>query len=237
MLPEKTITRFFKGKGIEGVILMTGYFTGGEPLVSRMRSLRLPVVLPHGEMGDAARTGFASVVVDERKAFAETIEFMLAKPFRRIAVIGRNVDQCDRCRGFSGGEIRKICKGRLCDLSYLQYDPDKINAHIGQLYRDPVRAPDAFICYSDLYAIFLLAVLKKMDIKVPEDVSVIGFSGFNCDFRPDLKLAGVKYRYAEMVESALDLMNNFREWFDPDAPRKAPEIYAEWDFEHSGSVK
>lgn len=43
----KIINRFFKGKGIEGVTLMTGYFTGGEPLVSRMYSLRLPVALPH----------------------------------------------------------------------------------------------------------------------------------------------------------------------------------------------
>jgi len=81
LLPEKLIKRFFQDKAIEGVVILTGYFTGQEPLVQRMKALKLPVVLPHGEMGDNLRTGFASVVADERRAFAQTLEFVQHKNF------------------------------------------------------------------------------------------------------------------------------------------------------------
>ena len=237
LLPEKLIKRFVEDKNIDGVVVLTGYFTGKEPLVSRLKKLNLPVVLPHGQMGDSLRTGFASVVVDERAAFEKTMEFVLGKPFKRIAVIGHWADGEKRCRGFSDAELKKMCNGRLFDLSYMDYDPDVIAGYVNKLYKNiPDNAPDVFVCYSDLYAIFLLAELKKMKLRVPEDVSVIGFSGFNCDFRVDTRLSGIKYRYAEMVEKALDLLSDYQQWFDPAAPEKAPEVKVYCDFEYSGSV-
>ena len=236
LLPEKLIKRFVEDKAIEGVVILTGYFTGAEVLVKKMKALKLPVVLPHGEMGDNLRTGFASVVVDERLAFEKTLEFVLAKPFKRIAVIGHRADGEERCRGFSGEELKKLCNGRLCDLSFLEYDPDAIAEYVKKLYEDPAAAPDVFICYSDLYAIFLLAELKKMNLRVPHDVSVAGFSGFNCDFKIDTELAGVKYRYSDMVEKALDLMTNHLEWFDAQGDKTVPEVKMDWNFEVSGSI-
>ena len=236
LLPEKLIKRFIEDKNIDGVVVLTGYFTGTEPLVGRLKNLKLPVVLPHGQMGDNLHTGFASVVVDERAAFEKTMDVVLSKKFKRIAVIGHRADGEKRCRGFSEAELKKMCNGRLCDLSYMDYDPDVIAGHVNKLYKKTSNAPDVFVCYSDLYAIFLLAELKKLKLRVPEDVSVIGFSGFNCDFRINTRLSGIKYRYAEMVERALDLMADYRQWFDPAAPEKAPEIKVDCDFEYSGSV-
>ncbi|MBE6366287.1 MAG: GntR family transcriptional regulator [Lentisphaerae bacterium] len=236
LLPEKLIKRFFQDKAIEGVVILTGYFTGQEPLVQRMKALKLPVVLPHGEMGDNLRTGFASVVADERRAFAQTLEFVQHKNFKRIAVVGHKADGEERCRGFSQAELKKACNGNLYDLSYMEYDLDAIARHVNKLCNGPAQKPDVFVCYSDLYAIFLLSELKKLKLRVPEDISVIGFSGFNCDFRIDTKLAGIKYRYSDMVEKALELLTQHKEWFDPAAPEKAPEVKIDCDFEFSGSV-
>ena len=237
LLPEKLIKRFFEDKAIEGVVVLTGYFTGSELLVKRLKSLALPVILPHGEMGDNLRTGFASVVVDERLAFEKTMSLVLEKPFKRIAVIGHWADGEKRCRGFSEDELKKMCNGRLCDLSYMKYDLDAIAGHVNKLCQNKDTMPDVFVCYSDLYAIFLLSELKKLKLRVPEDVSVLGFSGFNCDFRSDTSLAGIKYRYNDMVEKGLELLSDFQTWFDPAAPEKAPEIKITCDIECSGSVK
>ena len=237
LLPEKLIKRFFADKAIEGVVVLSGYFTGSEPLANRLKSLALPVVLPHGEMGDNLRTGFATVVVDERLAFEKTMSFVLEKPFKRIAVIGHYADGEKRCRGFSEAELKKLCNGRLCDLSYLKYDLNTIAGHVDKLCQNKDTMPDVFVCYSDLYAIFLLSELKKLKLDVPEDVSVIGFSGFNCDFRLDTKLAGIKYRYGDMVEKALELITDHREWFDCQDAATAPEVKMDWKFENSGSVK
>ena len=74
-------------------------------------------------------------------------------------------------------------------------------------------------------------------MRILEDVSVIGFSGFNCDFRLDTKLAGIKYRYGDMVEKALELIIDHREWFDCQDAATAPEVKMNWNFENSGSVK
>ena len=236
LLPEKLIKRFFEDKSIEGVVVLTGYFTGAEPLVQRLQSLGLPVVLPHGEMGDNLRTGFASVVVDERCAFEKTLDFVLRKNFERIAVIGHCADGEKRCRGFSEAELKTLCNGKLYDLSYMEYDLDAIARHVNNLCCGKSKKPDVFVCYSDLYAIFLLSELKKLKLQVPEDISVLGFSGFNCDFRIDTKLAGIKYRYSDMVEKALDMVTDYQQWFDPSAPEKAPEIKIDCDFECSGSI-
>ena len=58
-------------------------------------------------MGDNLRTGFASVVVDERAAFEKTMDVVLSKKFKRIAVIGHRADGEKRCRGFSEAELKK----------------------------------------------------------------------------------------------------------------------------------
>ncbi len=50
----------------------------------------------------------------------------------------------------------------------------------GEFYfRLPRQLPDAFVCNSDLSAAILYEKLKKMGIRCPEDVSIVGFDNFH----------------------------------------------------------
>jgi len=236
-LPEKLLKQLFRDKGIEGILLLTSNFTGDEPLAKRMRALKMPVVLPHGEVGDAAHTGFGTITVDQRRAFGETLRHVLARPFRRVAILARQNDGVQMARGFSSAELRELCGERLLALLYEPYDLDTIEANVRKLFQDPAATPDVFVCFSDLYAIFLLSVFKKLGTRVPEDVSVVGFSGLNCDFRIRLELTGVKYRYAEMVENSLDVMKDHEQWFKTDGEYETPEILIPYDFVQGESVR
>ncbi len=235
-LPENLLKQLFRDKAVEGILLPTSNFTGGEPLVKRLRVLNLPVVLPHGDIGDAGSTGFGNVTVDQRKAFDETLQYVLDKPFKRVAILGRLAEDRKLARGFSPDELRSRVGERLCALFYEPYDLDAIGTRVREFYRNPAVAPDVFICFSDLYAIFLLSVLKQLKLRVPEDVSVIGFSGLNCDFHIRMELTGVKYRYAEMVEKSLDMMANHEQWFNIDGEYEPPEIRVPYDFIQGDSV-
>ncbi|MCQ2402771.1 MAG: GntR family transcriptional regulator [Lentisphaeria bacterium] len=235
-LPAKQLKAMFKEKQIEGVLLNNSYFTGNELLVKQLRALKLPVVLPQGEIGDAVHTGFASVTVDRCKAFGDTLEYALSKSFRNIAVLGYYMNG-NHARGYSSQDIQRICGKSLHSLAYLPYDLDKINSYLKEHWDNQKKHPDVFVCFSDLMAILLLFALEKKRILVPKDVSVIGYSGFSCDFQLGLTLTGIKYRYREMVEKALELMEHHTDWYSPNHEYVAPEITMPCDFIEGDSVR
>lgn len=233
-LPEKILKKLMDAKKIEGVLMMNSMFTGHEQSALRLRALKLPVVLPHGDIGDANRTGFATVTVDKRKAFGDTIEYVLEKGFQRVAVIGLSEYNF---RGYTEKNIRMMLKDKLHSMTYVPYSLDSMDCTIKKIYNQSGPKPDIFVCYSDLMAILLIAVLDKMGLKVPNNVSVVGYSGLTCDFEPGLKLTGCKYRYSEMVETALDLMSRHADWYSPLHSYTAPEINIPVDFIEGDSVR
>lgn len=235
-LPVKMLRKIFQEKQIDGILLMTSNFTGEEAVVDKLKALKLPVVLPHGEMGDSLRTGFASVVIDERRAFGETIRRMLESPCAHIVILGRETEGYRLARGFTTAELEGALDGRLHSIVYASYDLADIARLVDRLYTAEGPKPDAFICFSDLYAIFLSIVLKERGLRIPEDVSVMGFSGMCCDFQVMVELTGVKYRYEAMINSALDLMLRHKEWFSPDYPPSTPVVVEEFDFTIGKSV-
>ena len=237
-LPAKQLKAMFKEKQIEGVVLISSYFTGNETLIKQLRTVKLPVVLPQGDIGDASCTGFATVTVDKRKAFGDTLEYALSKSFRNIAVLGYSgMDGGDDARGYSSQDIQRICGKSLHSLAYLPYDLDKINSYLKEHWDNQKKHPDVFVCFSDLMAILLLLALEKKRVLVPKDVSVIGYSGFSSDFELGLTLTGIKYRYREMVEKALDLMERHSDWYSPNHEYVAPEITVPCDFIEGDSVR
>lgn len=70
----------------------------------------------------------------------------------------------------------------------------------------PKKLPTAFVCNNDHIAYLLIEKLKSMNIKVPEDISVVGFDDviYSILSNPKITTARVKRKY--MAELALDLM-------------------------------
>ena len=66
--------------------------------------------------------------------------------------------------------------------------------------------PTAVTCYNDLVALGLLKALRELGIRVPEDVSVIGFDGLDLlDYFP-LPLTTVRVPKYEMGKRAAEIL-------------------------------
>ena len=235
-LPVKMIKKLFKDKNFDGIILMTQFFHGNEPIIKKMHATKLPVVLPHGKIGDTIVTGFASVWVNEREAFYQTLNTALALGYERIAVTARTDDASrENIRALSIPEIKNILKDKLHSINYFECNPGSIEKKLNGLLEKSPR-PDLFICYSDFLAVLLSLAMNNMNLRIPEDYAVIGFSGLPTDLPLAHNLCGVKYQYDKMVEMAFDLLITRNSWFDPENPRTAPSYCCDYKFSMGNTV-
>lgn len=68
--------------------------------------------------------------------------------------------------------------------------------------------PTAIVCYNDELAMLLLDVLRKKNIKVPEDISLIGYDNSILSRVSEVKLTTIKHPQSEMGEAAAKMILN-----------------------------
>lgn len=119
------------------------------------------------------------VDTDNVEAGKEACDYLIGLKHQKIAYIGT-----DKARVFSSD--RKA--GYLLSLSQNQIPyredfivelPSRITddySSLEKLFANPADAPTALILCDDMLAIAVLAVLKKLNLRVPEDVSLISFN-------------------------------------------------------------
>jgi len=66
--------------------------------------------------------------------------------------------------------------------------------------------PTAIVCYNDELAMLLLEVLREQNIKVPEDISLIGYDDSVLSRVSEVKLTTIKHPQSEMGETAAKMM-------------------------------
>ncbi len=71
--------------------------------------------------------------------------------------------------------------------------------------------PDLIWCSSDTIATGLAKHLKKQNIRVPEDVSIVGFNGFFNTCAPEDAVATIGHPFYRMGEKAVDLLMEYFE--------------------------
>lgn len=64
----------------------------------------------------------------------------------------------------------------------------------------------AIICFSDLFAMQAITLLNDMGIKVPEDVSVIGFDDILSRFKLPLELTSLSSKKSTMAKEAVNIL-------------------------------
>jgi LacI family transcriptional regulator len=79
--------------------------------------------------------------------------------------------------------------------------------------------PDAFFAVNDETAAGILTVCKEMKIKVPDEVSICGFTNGAVAISTDPRLTTVEQKGVEVGECAVKILLDKLE-SDPDTPRK-----------------
>jgi DNA-binding LacI/PurR family transcriptional regulator len=170
--PESEHARLLRGQRLDGVVYLSG--TGSMPTSILELSRSGPLVLV-----DEQIPGFdlPSVVCDSRKGAREVARHVMQQGHRRVAVIGGPSAMWTAQQRLAGYREAVAAAG---------LDPDELPVYVGD-YRqasgtalaaealERADRPTALLCANDLMAIGALEYCKAVGIRVPEDLSIVGF--------------------------------------------------------------
>lgn len=165
----------------------------------------VPYVLAYNQVSpDSARQGRHSVSVDNHTSAREGVNALIAAGHRRIVVISGAFTASDRARQRFAGYADAM---RAHGLPVL--DPVNLPSHTASnaaqisALMAGAGAPTAFFCTNDLLAIGVISDLKRLGLRVPRDVSVLGYDGIALGALVEPPLATVVQPNADIGTQAI----------------------------------
>ncbi|MFC5267527.1 LacI family DNA-binding transcriptional regulator [Kribbella qitaiheensis] len=177
-----------------------------EPLV-QLHEDGMPVVLVNTLGTEVA---LPSVTADNYEGASAAMDYLLQLGHERIACVqGRMQYQCcqDRYRAYLDA-LRAA--GIQPDPELTKpgdFNPDQIRARSRELFALPVgRRPTAVFAHSDVTAYSVMTAASDAGLRVPEDVSVIGFDDIESAAQIRPPLTTIQQPFVEMGKRAADLL-------------------------------
>ncbi|MER2490787.1 LacI family DNA-binding transcriptional regulator [Catenovulum sediminis] len=192
----------FVAQGCRNIILHSMTLSD-EKLIELARQIKGLVILGRYVEKIANRC----VWIDNVKASKLAAEYILQKGHKKVAVLSYAQTQCDPSQRLTGAKLAFMEAG-------LEIPEDLIIFNDGQVadgrlsvqkLLDNKAEFTAIIAYNDLIAIGAIKELVKRGIKVPQDVSVIGFDNLFLAEISTPELTSVNYPIEEMSRYAVEL--------------------------------
>lgn len=186
---------------VDGVVIASGSLS--ERHGRWLADAPLPVVLVNCRLADGSRP---AILTDNRAAARVAAEHLLGLGHRRIGhITGRPVDAATEDR--LAGVRDAIAAAGLSrdDLIVIEGDGHAAGGERA-MYRLRELAPDvtAVACYNDLTAIGAMEALRRQGLRVPRDMSVVGFDNIGLATLVDPPLTTVAQDIGTMARWALD---------------------------------
>ena len=174
--------------------------------VGEIKSTSLPVVLLDFNYTD---TGLDCICTDNLEGMYSATKFLLEKGHREIGFVG-NINLTNSIRDRYLGYYRAMIeRGIKINSSYVVKERDDENNDIDIVL--PQTMPTSFVCNSDQAAFRLMEALEKVNLRVPEDVSVIGFDDTLYSIISQPKLTTVSVNRKSMAENAITMIMDLLE--------------------------
>ncbi|WMM72340.1 LacI family DNA-binding transcriptional regulator [Rhodococcus pyridinivorans] len=169
---EEAQTRLLRSQRVDGVIYLTS--TGSMPEACYELARSGPVVLVDEQIPGI---DLPAVVCDSRRGARQVAQHVLDKGHRDVAIIG-------------GPEGLWTAQQRLAGyreaLAGAGIDPDTVPVYYGDYQQSSGRdmaeralaaqtRPTALICANDLMAVGAMEYCREQGLRMPEDVSIVGF--------------------------------------------------------------
>lgn len=169
---EEQIIRKIRENRIAGVICHAVKHQELEILRGELRKWQIPTVTANLS---ADQFGIG-VVSDDAAGMEQAVDYLYECGHRRLAYFGsRNEAEyvTNRRLGFERGANKHGLDARICRLPAANKFPDDFYRQADQLYQDGCRA---VILETDAYAMLLMQWAYRRNIRMPDELSVIGFS-------------------------------------------------------------
>lgn len=120
--------------------------------------------------------GIPSVHIDNAAAARAVMEHLYGLGHERIAIVGGPPDNPLHQQRLEGARAAGRARGRLRGLNVVPGDFSVESGHVAALELLDLQAPpSAIFCFSDQMALGVLAACRERGIRVPDDLSVVGF--------------------------------------------------------------
>lgn len=213
---QRHVEAFLKG-GIRGVLLAPRPEPEC-PAIARLRQAGVPVVLidsyPLGCDEDF-------VSVDNRLGATMLVEHLVSLGHRRLLYFGHD-NPCDLpCQPERVGGYREACAAAGIE-PVIRYDASGRGPGSDDRLRAILTAsdrPTAVVAFNDQWAVRVIAAARDVGLRVPEDLSVVGFDDTTLAQNYDVPLTTINPACEEVGVSAVDLLIDKIE-----RPRKRPSI-------------
>lgn len=200
----------FIGHGVVGALLLVSP-RSIEPYWPMIRALRIPTVVVEAPFLDEAQNlleGPVSCVVSENRRGAYIgVNYLIELGHQRIAFLGGSDMPQNRLR-LAGYRDALAAHGIPFDPSYVR--PGRWTWESGyERALDLLRLeepPTAIFCASDNIALGAMHALAERGVRVPEDMSLLGFDDIPTAAQSDPALSTVRQPTDEMVQKAMDLL-------------------------------
>lgn len=193
----------FLGQQVDG-LLITVCDPGTSPALALLDSEAKPYVLLYNQPESGEQ---ATVTVDNVAAARAMTAAMLRAGHRHIAFVAGRFASSDRSRlryqGFAGALAEHGIAARApIEVDFLAEEPDGAIAPTFQCGRPPT----ALFCSNDVVALAAIAALRRLGLRVPQDVSVTGFDGIAIGRMLDPELTTICQPTRRMGIAAMDLL-------------------------------
>lgn len=207
--PHKSIRTYLDGR-CEGLILVSS--TPGMPLIQALSERGVPFVLIGNTSGEDDAW---SVDVDNIPSVRTAINHLVELGHKRIAYVGgpdfvRTV--WERRDGYRLAlEANGIPDDPELESGFLLGNVEVYGWVAALMRRKNFARPTAFFCWNDEAALRTLTALTDLNLRVPEQVSIVGFDDLPSASAAHPGLTTLRQPYREIGAEAVEiLMNRFR---------------------------
>ncbi len=187
-------------------------FLGGNQnnFLSDFGKVDAPCVLVTSDGASLPFENLSSVCCDENQAAKHTIEELIRMGHRKIAVIGGYRDRSDTTKRRFNGCLAAFQENGI------PYDPELDYASARFSYAAGYRAAEtllsrnrhytAIFCMADVMAMGAIRALSDHGLRVPEDISVVGFDGLPITEFIVPRLSTVRQSVEELAQHSVELL-------------------------------
>ncbi len=205
--PDREIkaVRLFQERRVDGIVVMCSRV--GVLYGPMLRELRIPIILVNSYYPNEF---FNSIVINNPDASRQAVQHLIDLGHRRIAYIGDQYGLQSDTERFAGYR-------EALELAGLPLSPELVvngngKADGGQQATERLLAlptpPTALFCYNDQTALGALSAIRHHGLRVPDDISVVGFDDLEVASYAHPPLTTVRQPRKLMGRMAMEMLLN-----------------------------
>lgn len=190
---------------------------GGNPksFEKFFQEVNVPCVLVTNQGNALSFDNLSSVATDDQKAAESAIDFLVKQGHTRIGILGGDFSLSHTSKQRYTGCVKSFINHGITFDETVYYEKarfsyDSAYRAMQRLYQ---RAGDitAVFAMSDVTAIGAIRALIDMGVRVPEDVSVMGFDGIALGKYYNPKLTTIQQQYSTLASRSVEILLDYIE--------------------------